>query len=422
MSYAVKVDHVSKKFRKGQASYRTLREDLYDLTGRLFHLRKHSEEADAQHMWALRDVSFEIQPGERVGIIGPNGSGKTTLLRLLSGITRPTTGRLSVNGRLGAIIELMAGFHPELTGRENVYLNGAIMGMSQKEIRGKFDEIVAFADIEPWIDTPIKRYSSGMHVRLGFAIAAHLNPDVLLVDEVLAVGDAAFQKKCLAKMGSGAQEGRTVLFVSHNMLAVQSLCTRTIWLEDGKLMADGPTKEVAAAYLGMSGTAPEESVWDDMRTAPGNDKVRLHLARARHGEGLSVNAITTDSPVALEFEYWNLESEARINLSLLVYNDQGVLVFNATPMYEPVWHGRPFPRGLFRDTCQIPGGLLNDGEYRVDLLVIKDQSAPIYNHDSILSFSVRESVGTRLGAWYGKWQGIVRPRLAWTTELVVKSD
>ncbi len=260
MAYAVKVDHVSKKFRKGQTSYHTLREDLYDLTGRLVHLRKNRSDDDVRHIWALKDVSFEVQPGERVGIIGRNGSGKTTLLRLLSGITQPTQGKISVRGRLGVIIELMAGFHPELTGRENVYLNGAIMGMSQKEIRRKFDEIVAFAELEQFIDTPIKRYSSGMHVRLGFAVAAHLDPDVLLVDEVLAVGDAAFQSKCLEKMQGAASEGRTVLFVSHNMATVAGLCDRCMLLDRGQLRADGPSGETIEEYLRSSHSAKADGI------------------------------------------------------------------------------------------------------------------------------------------------------------------
>jgi lipopolysaccharide transport system ATP-binding protein len=244
----ISVEHVSKEYRKGKVGYHTLREDLYELAGSLVHLRRR-EDSDKNHIWALRDVSFQIEQGERVGIIGRNGSGKTTLLRLLAGITKPTKGNISVKGRLGVLIEIMAGFHLELTGRENVYLNGVIMGMSRKEIKRKFDEIVAFAELEDFIDTPIKRYSSGMHVRLGFAVAAHLDPDILLVDEVIAVGDAAFQQKCLGKMESATQEGRTVVFVSHNMAAVQSLCSRVIWLDRGFMRMHGDSQQVVREYL-----------------------------------------------------------------------------------------------------------------------------------------------------------------------------
>jgi lipopolysaccharide transport system ATP-binding protein len=411
----IEVKGVSKRYRKGQAGYRTLREDIYDLSSKLIRLGKGD---DSGFIWALRDVSFEVSKGERVGIIGRNGSGKTTMLRLLAGITKPTQGTISLQGRMGVLIELMAGFHPELTGRENVYLNGAIMGLSRKEIQGKFDEIVSFAELEEFIDTPIKRYSSGMHVRLGFAVAAHLEPDILLVDEVLAVGDAAFQKKCLGKMGEVTHEGRTVLFVSHNMLAVQGLCPRTIWLQDGKLVADDQTDRVISKYLDTGSSGVTANTWDDVNTAPGNDKVRLHAARVRPLDGSSSDPITVQTPFVMEFEYWNLEPGAHLNLSLLLYNEQGIVVFNTGPVNEPVWHGKPFPKGLFRSACLVPGSLLNDGTYRVELLVVRDQSVIIYQHDSVLTFSVNEALETREGAWYGKWPGAVRPNLDWTTDLI----
>ena len=415
----INVENVSKRYRKGQTGYHTLREDLYNLTGSLFHLRKERlEDADDEkHIWALRDVSFQIEQGERVGIIGRNGSGKTTLLRLLAEITRPTQGKISVKGRMGVLIELMAGFHPELTGRENVYLNGAIMGMTQKEIRRKFDEIVAFAELEDFIDTPIKRYSSGMHVRLGFAVAAHLEPEILLVDEVLAVGDAEFQKKCLGKMGASAQEGRTVVFVSHNMTAVQSLCERTLWLHNGKVKEDEDTGTVILNYLKTSSSASTEKIWDDVRTAPGNEKVRLHRACVRPENGVALDPISIRTPFVLEFEFWNLQPGACLNLSLLLYNEQGVLAFNTGPVREPVWHGRPFPAGLFRCACHVPGDLLNDGTYRLELLVIQDQRLLVYRHEDILVFDVNEA-HERLDGWYGKWPGTFRPDLLWCTELL----
>jgi len=413
----ITVEDVSKRYRKGQTGYHTLREDLYNLTGSLFHLRKKRlEDADEKHILALKDVSFQIEQGERVGIIGRNGSGKTTLLRLLAGITRPTHGKIAVKGRLGVLIELMAGFHPELTGRENIYLNGAIMGMTQKEVRRKFDEIVAFAELEDFIDTPIKRYSSGMHVRLGFAVAAHLDPEILLVDEVLAVGDAAFQKKCLGKMGVAAPEGRTVVFVSHNMTAVQSLCERTFWLHDGKVMADGDTGTVISSYLQTSSSASTERIWSDKKTAPGNDKVRLRRVCVRPENGSPSDPITVRTPFVMEFEYWNLEPNSCLNLSLHVYDDKGIMAFNTGPVHEPVWHGRPFPAGLFRSECHVPGGLLNDETYRVELLVVENQSTVIYRYEDMLTFNVQD-METRTG-WFGKWPGVVRPDLEWRTELI----
>jgi len=246
---AITVENVSKRYRKGQIGYRTLREDLYDLTGRLISLTgKGKAHSYKEHIWALKDVSFQVDKGETLGIIGPNGAGKTTTLRLLAGITNPTEGRISVNGRMGVLIELAAGFHPELTGRENIYLNGAILGMTRKEIKRKFDAIVDFAEIEDFIETPVKRYSSGMMVRLGFSVAVHVDPDVLLVDEVLAVGDIAFQAKCYERMSNLLDRGCALVFVSHNMAAMQRICKRVIWLEKGRIREDGEAAEVCNAY------------------------------------------------------------------------------------------------------------------------------------------------------------------------------
>ena len=250
---AIRVENLSKRYRIGgpQASYRTLRESLVGaVTAPLRYLR-HSQSASRERetIWALKDVSFEVKRGEVVGIIGRNGAGKTTLLKILSRITEPTEGRAEIHGRVGSLLEVGTGFHPELTGRENIYLNGAILGMRKAEIDRKFDEIVAFAEIEKFLDTPVKHYSSGMYVRLAFAVAAHLEPEILLVDEVLAVGDAAFQKKCLGKMGDVAKEGRTVLFVSHNMGAVESLCMRGILLDRGQLVFDGERATAISRYL-----------------------------------------------------------------------------------------------------------------------------------------------------------------------------
>lgn len=415
--HVIQVENVSKRYRIGQVSYHTLREDIYNITGRLARFRRDGGKADGVgHVWALKDVSFRVEAGDKLGIIGRNGSGKTTLLRLLAGITRPTQGKLSVKGRLGVLIELMAGFHPELTGRDNIYLNGAIMGMSHNEIRRKFDEIVAFAELENFIDTPIKRYSSGMQVRLGFAVAAHLEPEILLVDEVLAVGDAAFQKKCLGKMGVVAQEGRTVLFVSHNMTAVQSLCERTLWLHDGNVKEDGDTGTVILNYLKTSSSASTERVWDDLATAPGNDNVRLRRACVRPEHGSHYDPITVRTPFVMEFEYWNLVANSCLNLSLHLYNEQGITVLGTGPVREPLWQGHPFPVGLFRSECRVPGDLLNDGTYRLQLLVVKDQGYVIYSHDDILTFEVQDT--EKRTGWSGKWPGVVRPNLEWKTELL----
>lgn len=392
-------------------SYDTLRDVIWDTA--IKAIRRLNGRASAKHtlsneLWALRDVSFEVGQGERLGIIGRNGAGKSTLLKIISRITCPTAGRITIHGRVASLLEVGTGFHPELTGRENIYLNGAILGMGKAEIKRKFDDIVEFSEIERFLDTPVKRYSSGMYVRLAFAVAAHLDPEILLVDEVLAVGDIAFQKKCLGKMGEVTTSGRTVLFVSHNMAAIQSLCGKAIWLDRGRIAKVGDAPEVIASYLQAGATFLTEQVWDDVSTAPGNDKVRICRACVRAENGSE--QITVRTPFRLEFDYWNLDPGARLHLCLHVYNAQGVMVANPAPVNERVWHGRPFPVGLFRTICRIPGDLLNDNMYRVNLMVVKDGGKVIYTHEDILAFDILDDTETR-GEWRGKVEGVVRQNL-----------
>src|SRR3984893_2445502 len=312
----IKVEHLGKRYRIGaRERIRTFRAPIMRPPAapwRRLRSRLASCEprANASEMWALKDVSFEVAPGEVLGVIGRNGAGKSTLLKVLSRITEPTTGRVELYGRVGSLLEVGTGFHPELTGRENIFLSGAIMGMRRIEIARKFDQIVAFAEIEQFVDTPVKRYSSGMYVRLAFAVAAHLDPEILLIDEVLAVGDAAFQKKCLGKMGEVAREGRTVLFVSHSMAAVQSLCHRAVWLESGILSNDGKPGVVVQSYISRSFTNLAEQLWDDFSTAPGSETVRLRSARVRPINGGSHDVITVNTRFLMEFEYWNLEPDS----------------------------------------------------------------------------------------------------------------
>jgi len=418
---AIQVHNLSKVYRIGvlQTQYKTLRDELIGALSRsISRLRKSPLTSRRfETLWALRDVSFEIKRGEVVGIIGRNGSGKTTLLKILSRITEPTEGRAMIRGRVGSLLEVGTGFHPELTGRENIYLNGAILGMTRSEIKGKFDEIVSFAEIEKFLDTPVKHFSSGMYVRLAFAVAAHLEPEILLVDEVLAVGDAVFQKKCLGKMGDVAKGGRTVLFVSHNMAAIQGLCTRAIWLNGGKTASDGDPRTAVTKYMNISFSAVPERLWTDFSTAPGDERVRLRRACVRPEGGSPSDRVTIRTPFVMEFEYWNSEPNIYLNLSLHVYNEQGLMVFNTAPVHEPVWHGRPFRSGLFRSICYVPGDLLNDGIHTVELLMVKDQGVVIFRQENLLVFEVRDEVERR-GDWYGRWAGAVRPNLKWTTEFV----
>ncbi len=255
-----------------------------------------------------------------------------------------------------------------------------------------------------------------MYVRLAFAVAAHLEPEILLVDEVLAVGDATFQKRCLGKMGEVAKEGRTVLFVSHNMTAIQNMCTRVAWLEGGSVAAEGLSREVVTKYLKTSFSAMSERIWDNPATAPGNEKVRLHRACVRPVHRAS-DRVTVRTPLVMEFEYWNLVPGTQLNLSLVLYNDEGLPLLNTVPIDEPLWHGKPFPAGLFRSACYVPGDLLNDGTHRVQLYVVQDQSAVLFKVDDLLVFDVLDEAEMR-AAWYGKWLGAVRPLLEWQTELI----
>lgn len=421
---AIRTEKLGKMYRIGEPreKYKTIRDSIVrSVTGplhRLFSAKDSSHRS--QMIWALKDVSFTVKRGEVVGIIGRNGAGKTTLLKILSRITEPTEGRAVIRGRVGSLLEVGTGFHPELTGRENIYLNGAILGMTRSEIGRKFEEIVSFAEIEKFLDTPVKHYSSGMYVRLAFAVAAHLEPEILLVDEVLAVGDAAFQKKCLGKLGDVAKKGRTVLFVSHNMAAVQRLCTRTIWLDGGKIEGDGNPRRVVSTYMNTSFSALTEQRWIDVSTAPGNEKVRLCRACIRPEGGSPSDPVTIQTPFVMEFEYWNLEPNTYLTLSLRVYNEQGIMVFNTAPIHESVWHGRPFPVGRFCSKCFVPGDLLNDGIHTVELLMVKDQGVVLFSKENLLVFDVRDEVERR-GDWYGKWTGAVRPNLKWMTEFLTPS-
>jgi lipopolysaccharide transport system ATP-binding protein len=424
---AIRVGGLSKRYRLGKPlRYKTFRDAIAEtiagpiramasrLDGRV---SRGGEPRAHDHIWALKDVSFEVKRGEVLGIIGRNGAGKSTLLKILSRITEPTEGCAEVYGRTGALLEIGTGFHPELTGRENIYLNGAILGMKTREMNHKFDEIVAFAELEQFLDTPLKHYSTGMYIRLAFAIAAHLEPEILLIDEVLAVGDAAFQKKCLDKMGEIAKGGQTILFISHNLVAVQGLCREAVWLDHGAVLQRGLAKDVIASYLKATSSTRTEQVWEEIHTAPGHEQVRLRRVSVHPIDGAPSDPITVRTPFVMEFEYWNLAPGAHLNLSVYLYNEQGIAVFNTGPVSEPVWHGRAFPAGLFRSLCYVPGDLLNEGTYRILVLIIKDLCYILHQQEDVLVFNIIDSEELR-GRWYGKWQGVIRPHLQWRTELL----
>ena len=409
----IRAENLSKRYTISTAKHRndTLADQLKDSLKSVFR-RNDQPYLSERTFWALKDISFDVKQGEIVGIVGHNGAGKSTLLKVLSQITVPTNGRVQLYGRVGSLLEVGTGFHPELTGRENIYLNGAIIGMKKEEIRRRFDEIVEFAEVSKFLDVPVKRYSSGMYVRLGFAVAAHLEPEILLVDEVLAVGDAAFQKKCLDKIGSVAKGGQTVLFISHNMIAINSLCKRVIWVSGGEIVEDGPSSEVVTKYLAASlkGIDSSEEVWDDVGEAPGNDMVRLHRVRVRHQDDRLSDPLTMQTPFQVEVEFWNLVADARLHITLHLYTAEGVIAFTTGCL-----NNRSMPAGLFRSVCYFPGDLLNSGLHRFVVLVVKDSSSLIYRHESGVPIDILD-VKKREGACYGREPGVVQPVLKWATE------
>jgi lipopolysaccharide transport system ATP-binding protein len=336
-------------------------------------------------LWALRNVSFDVKKGEVVGIIGRNGAGKSTLLKILSRITPPATGSVEIHGRSSSLLEVGTGFHPELTGRENVYLNGTILGMRKKEVERKFDEIVEFSGVEKFLDTPVKRYSSGMAVRLAFAVAAHLEPEILIVDEVLAVGDAAFQEKCLSKMQDAGHSGKTVFFVSHNMSAVTRLCERVIMLENGQVIADGPAREIVNDYMHGGAKAMAERTWSDIQTAPGDEIARLRGVRIKGEDGQTTDSINIRSAVAFEMTFEVLESGYILLPHFLLRNDEGVEAF-MTIDAEPKWRKKKRPKGIYVSTVWVPGNYLSEGVQYVtaSMVALEPRSFPLFDEDDII--------------------------------------
>ncbi|HEY1107948.1 MAG TPA: ABC transporter ATP-binding protein [Opitutaceae bacterium] len=402
----IEVSGLSKVYRLGEIGAFSLREELAATWARFRHRAPKTPPKD---FWALRDVSFSVQPGEVIGVIGRNGAGKSTLLKVLSRITEPTSGRAVLRGRVASLLEVGTGFHPDLSGRDNIYLNGAILGMKRAEIRRKFDEIVAFAEVGQFIDTPVKRYSSGMYVRLAFAVAAHLEPEILIVDEVLAVGDAEFQKKCLGKMRDvSTRSGRTVLFVSHNMVAVQSLCDRTVLMSGGAVAQDGPVEEGIARYLQSFHHASGPQAWASPGEAPGNDTVRIKRVNTAPTDA-SADGLTMRTPFAVDFEYWVKDASRPFHLAVHLVNEQNVVVLTTGTK------SRRQPVGLHRARCHFPGGLLNSGSYTIKLLIVENENRLGFVDEGIASFTIADR-SQRDGAWHGREPGVVQPTLTWETD------
>ena len=421
---AILVDSLSKRYRLGSGgsgpfTYQTLRDSISDATSAAFGRKRHdADKADQPtHIWALRDVSVTVGTGEVVGVIGRNGAGKSTLLKILSRITRPTSGRARLRGRIGSLLEVGTGFHPELTGRDNIYLNGAILGMSRAEIRRKFDDIVEFSGVSKFIDTPVKRYSSGMYVRLAFAVAAHLEPEILLVDEVLAVGDVAFQRQCLGKMQDISRSGRTILFVSHNMPAITRLCDRALLIAEGQLVEDGPADRVVAKYLASEFCTSARREWPDAADAPGNDWLRLRSVRIVTEALETVEAADVRCPVGIEIGFDVLAQREPFVPGVSLVNDQGQPIFGAMDT-DPVWR-TPLLPGRYTSIAWIPGNLLNEGTTIVSVaLGTHTAGGKMTRHaqaQEVVAFQVIDpgEGGTSRGDYAGIWSAPVRPLLRW---------
>ena len=408
---------LGKVYRIGgeRAKYRTLRETLMQTAKRPIERIRHPGAAThtSEALWALRGVDLEVKHGEALGIIGRNGAGKTTLLKVLSHITEPTEGRVEIRGRVASLLEVGTGFHNELTGRENIYLNGAILGMTRAEIKSRFDDIVEFSEISLFLDTPVKRYSTGMYVRLAFSVAAHLEPEILIVDEVLAVGDAGFQKKCLGKMEDVATGGRTVLFVSHNMQAINSLCDSAIRIEAGRIVDSGEARTVVADYLSEMADTSASITWEPGQ-GPGDEEVRLTCVQVLDSSGEVANVVSTVDPfsVRMEFDLFRLDEALCIGFDLAASDGTIVMRSYQTDVAQEEWPALQIGRNSIG--CIIPAGLLNEGSYFVMPRVSLHCVRWIVNSASVISFQVHRHAGLSPYTLTGR-PGTIAPMLPWQT-------
>jgi lipopolysaccharide transport system ATP-binding protein len=415
----IKVENLSKQYRLGEVGTGTLSHDL----NRWWHLVRGKEDpylkigevndrtsrGNSDYVWALRDVNFSVNKGEVIGVIGKNGAGKSTLLKILSRTTGPSTGSVKIKGRISSLLEVGTGFHPELSGRDNVFLNGAILGMHKSEIQKKFDEIVDFSGVERYLDTPVKRYSSGMYVRLAFAVAAHLEPDILIIDEVLAVGDVEFQKKCLGKMKDvSTKDGRTVLFVSHNLTAIKNICSSSIFMQQGTIQLQGNTEEVVRHYLSYNTLSKTEQFFPDEIEAPGNEFIKVRRVEAVSPSVKKGEPFTVHTPIHIEIEFWSYLEGRDINVSLHFDTMNYECIFNVGTQAQKL------SKGLYKATCEIPGDFLNDGMFSVKVLFVADRSVMLFRYLDVINIEIQED--RKESNWHGKWPGFVRPMLNFPIE------
>lgn len=423
MSHVIEVNNISKLYRLGAVGSKTLHDDIISwwnaLTGKenpyskLGEANDRTKKGSSNYVWALQDINFGVQQGDVLGIIGRNGAGKSTLLKILSKITAPTKGEIRIKGRVASLLEVGTGFHPELSGKDNIYLNGAILGMSKKEIRAKFDDIVEFSGVERYIDTPVKRYSSGMYVRLAFAVAAHLEPDILIVDEVLAVGDAEFQKKCLGKMKEvSEQQGRTVLFVSHNMSAIMRLCNKAIILNKGRLEFNGTAAAGVSAYMkGDVGTVTQR-VWED--NAPGNSFFKLRGASCISTEENEAGVLDIRRPVCVKMTYEVLQDDIYYTHGFNLYKDDvHVLSSHDTEFSKQKIKSK---KGIYEVMLQLPANFLSEGFHTIGLAIMSYNPFIIHFHEQhALDFIIADTAdgGSARGEYGGNYPGVIRPMLNW---------
>ena len=413
----IKAENISKQYRLGLVGTGTVRDDMkrwwYNLRGKedpflkIGEANDRSSKGESDYVWSLRDINFEINQGDSVGIIGRNGAGKSTLLKILSQVTQPTTGKIYTKGRIASLLEVGTGFHPEMTGRENIYLNGAILGMRKHEITRKLDEIIAFSGVERYIDTPVKRYSSGMYVRLAFAVAAHLESEILIVDEVLAVGDAEFQKKCLGKMNDVSKgEGRTVLFVSHNMAAVESLCTKAFSLKNGSLIDSGTPSKIITDYLAHNSFAERKINYDSVENALGNESVKILNAAVENASHEDPDAvIDVTSNIDIKISLLNLTQEEMLTVSFDLKILRGDVVFGSGNKFNCK------KNNVSEVVCRIPNNFLNDDSYQISLYILTASMSMLFTKDEFLTFEIKDK--KRESGYLGKINGFVRPQLEW---------
>lgn len=427
----ISVEGLGKKYRLGSIGTGTVSHDLNRWWTKIRGKEDPYTTLDTEEyskfkndeFWALQDINFEVKQGDALGIIGKNGAGKSTLLKILSRVTTPTLGEIKVDGRIASLLEVGTGFHPELTGRENIFLNGAILGMTKREIRSKLDEIIAFSEVEKHIDTPVKRYSSGMHVRLAFAVAAHLEPEILIVDEVLAVGDADFQKKCLGKMNEVTGEGRTVLFVSHNMGAVQALCKRGLMLSSGKVCFNGSAEDAILTYSNMVfDNSKADLTWSNFEEAPGSNNVRIIAARVLDSQNNVCNILRDDEDFFVEIDFLNKKEGLYLTSNIQLFTQGGINVLSSgnwasvTANIDP-YSTSQFKKGIYRSRVKIPSYFLNEGGYSINVLIDRDASANEVFIEDALTFTIMDT-GVMRKEYTGYLTGVVRPKLEWYTHSV----